>query len=80
MKRLTKKQIKKLRKIGYDKTAIANMASIPNLETLTVVDAHGFIHDLETDGSLTPRRHNLEEDLRKKEIVKAVLVSGDGSY
>jgi len=77
---LNKKQIKRLRKFGYDKKTIKNFTKIPNLETLTVVDGNGFIYDLEIDGSLTPRGHNLVEDLKKKEIEGVTLVSGDGHY
>ena len=68
MKSLNKKQRKALRKFGYDKKVVKNLCKIPKLETLTVVDNNHFIYDLEIDGSLTPRGHNLVEDLKKKEI------------
>ena len=77
MKSLNKKQRKTLRKFGYHKKVIKNLCKIPDLETLTVVDNNDFIYDLEIDGSLTPRGHNLIEDLKKKEIESVCLISGD---
>jgi len=76
MKSLNKKQIKALRKFGYHKKVIKNLCKIPDLETLTVVDNNLFIYDLNLDGSITPKEHNLTEDLKKKEIVE-VLISGE---
>ena len=80
MKSLNKKQIKTLRKFGYDKTVIENMCKIPKLETLTIVDGNGFIFDLAINGKLKPRGHNLIEDLKQKEVTDVGLVSGDGKY
>ena len=78
MKSLNEKQIKRLRKFGYDTKAIENFCKLPLAESLTIVDGDGFIFDLKPNGRLAPRGHNLEEDLKKKDIESVCLVSGDG--
>jgi len=76
MKSLNKRQRKALLKFGYHKKTIKNLCKIPDLQSLTVVDNNFFIYDLNIDGSITPKEHNLEEDFKKKEI-ETVIISGD---
>jgi|TARA_R110000751_G_scaffold9300_2_gene35256 hypothetical protein len=77
MKSLNKRQRKALLNFGYHKKTIKNLCKIPDLQSITVVDKNLFIYDLNIDGSITPKEHNLQEDFKKKEIESCCIISGD---
>jgi hypothetical protein len=45
------------------------------LDTLTIVDRHGFIHEIAEDGRLVPLKHNLYEDLKLKQITNNEFIT-----
>ena len=46
------------------------MKKIDEISSVTLIDGNGFIHDVEEDGTSTPRSHNIIEDIKKKNLYK----------
>ena len=46
------------------------MTKINEISSITLIDGNGFIHDVEEDGTLKPKDHNLIEDIKRKNLYK----------
>ena len=40
------------------------------IDSVTVIDKNGFIHDVEEDGTLKPKNHNIAEDIKRKNLYR----------
>ena len=46
------------------------MKKLNVIESVTVIDKDGFIHNVEEDGTSTPQNHNIIEDIKRKNLHK----------
>lgn len=46
------------------------MKKLNVIESVTIIDKDGFIHDVKEDGTLKPEDHNLIEDIKRKNLYK----------
>ena len=46
------------------------MKKLNVIESVTIIDKDGFIHDVKEDGTLKPKDHNLIEDIKRKNLYK----------
>ena len=46
------------------------MKKLNVVDSITVIDKNGFIHDVKEDGTSTPKDHNIIEDIKRKNLHK----------
>jgi hypothetical protein len=46
------------------------MKKLNVIDSVTVIDKNGFIHDVEEDGTLKPKNHNIADDIKRKNLYK----------
>ena len=46
------------------------MKKLNVIESVTIIDQNGFIHDVKEDGTSTPKDHNIIEDIKRKNLLK----------
>ena len=46
------------------------MKKLNVVDSITVIDKNGFIHDVKEDGTSTPKSYNIIEDIKRKNLHK----------